>query len=168
MKKFISIISCFVLLFLFSACSGQPAKQITVAEAGYTCEAFVSYGENFSSNATINAIGGGMFSVAINTPEDIAGLTFSFDNNEMSIFYNGLESEMSVSPEYGGFAEILNEIFLKFTTSRPTVSYKDGGYLLEGNNSEYAFELIFNENGFPLALTVEDEDLKVNFSNWMY
>jgi len=167
MKKLISLILVLSLAFL-SSCSSESAGQITVAEAGYTCNANVSYGENFSSNVTLKAIGGGMFSVMINTPEDIAGLTFSFDNSEMSVSYNDLDSEMNISPEYGGFAELLNEIFLKFTTSRPTVPYKEGEYLLEGSNSEYSFKLTFTKEGFPLSLVIDDKDLKAEFSNWMY
>ncbi|MBE6762160.1 MAG: hypothetical protein E7551_07720 [Ruminococcaceae bacterium] len=167
MKKFISIIYC-LLMFTLVACSGNSLKQITVAEAGYTCNGFVKYGENFSSNITVNAIGGGIFSLEINTPEDISGLTFSFDNSEMKVTYNGLEYSESLSPEYGGFSEILNQIFLKFTTSRPIVSSKDGKFLYEGNNSNYYFVVEFNEEGFPLSISVEDEGLVANFSNWRY
>ena len=143
-------------------------EQITVAQEGYTCSGFVKYGDNLSSNITIKAIGGGIFSLVINTPEDIAGLTFSFDNSEMSISYNGLEYSEPISAEYGGFAKILNEIFLKFTTSRPTVFAKDGEFLLEGSNANYYFVVRFNEEGFPLSLTVDDEKLTATFSNWKY
>lgn len=167
MKKCISVVLVLSMLLL-SACNGGPAKQITVAEAGYTCDAFVEYGENFSSNVLVKAIGGGMFSLTVKTPEDIAGLTFSFDNSEMSIQYNGIESETVIPNEYGGFADVLNEIFLKFTTSKPDVPYKDGAYLLEGSNSEYSFLLTFNEKGFPLSLLVKEKNLNVTFSNWTY
>ena len=168
MKKIISIASLLFLIFTLSACSGNTKSQIIAAEAGYTCEGLVKYGENFSSNITVKAVGGGIFSLVINTPEDIAGLTFAFDNNDLMIMYNGLEYKEPLSPEYGGFAEILNEIFLKFTTSRPTILRKDGRYLYEGNNSKYSYDVIFNEAGFPLSVTVEDKNLTVTFSNWKY
>jgi len=167
MKKLISLILVLSLAFL-SSCSSESAGQITVAEAGYTCNANVSYGENFSSNVTLKAIGGGMFSVMINTPEDIAGLTFSFDNSEMSVSYGELKGDTAVPLEYGGFAEILNEIFLKFTTSVPTVIQKNGKYLYEGNNAKYKFTVVFNEQGFPLSITVDKENLVATFSNWRY
>ena len=168
MKKIISTVLLFFLIFTLTACSGNTKSQIIVAEAGYTCEGLVKFGENFSSNVTVNAVGGGIFSLVINTPKDISGLTFEFDNSEMKVTYNGLEYSDSISPEYGGFAEILNEIFLKFTTSRPTVLGKDGKFLLEGSSSNYSFVVAFNEEGFPLSVTVEDEDLTVTFSNWKH
>ena len=168
MKKIISIICLVFLIFTLSACSENSKSQIVVAEAGYSCDGVVTYGENFSSNITVNAVGGGIFSLVINSPEDIAGLTFAFDNSDLKVMYNGLENNQDISPEYGGFAEILNEIFLKFTTSRPTILNKDGKYLYEGNNSKYSFIVIFNEEGFPLSVTVEDEKLTATFSNWKY
>ena len=168
MKKIISIICLLVFSFSLVACDGNANREITVAEAGYSCNGLVEYGENFSSNITVRAIGGGLFTVVINTPEDISGLTFSFDNSELSISYNGLEYSEAIPSEYGGFAEILNEIFLKFTTSRPIVYSKDGKFLYEGNNSDYSFAVTFNEEGFPLLVTVDDEDMKVTFSNWKY
>ena len=168
MKKLICIFCSFVLMFVLSGCSDDSKNQITVAQGGYTCSGFVKYGESFSSNITVKAVGGGIFSIVINTPEDMAGLTFSFDNSEMSLMYNGIEYSDPISSEYGGFAKILNEIFLKFTTSRPTVLAKDGEFLLEGSNANYSFVVKFNEEGFPLSLTVDDEKLVATFSNWKY
>ena len=167
MRKFISVICLLSLIFL-SSCTGNSAKKITVADAGYTCSGLVNYGENFSSNITVNAIGGGVFSLTINTPEDIDGLTFYFDNSEMTITYKGVESQNSFPLEYGGFAEILNEIFLKFTTSKFEILNKNGIYVYEGSNSKYSFEIVFNEEGFPLSIAVDEENLKATFSNWRY
>lgn len=168
MKKTVSIFCVCLMMFTLVACGENSAEQINAAEAGYTCNGFVNYGENFSSNITVKAIGGGIFSLVINTPEDISGLTFSFDNSEMTVTYNGLEYSEPLSPEYGGFAEMLNEIFLKFTTSQPNILCKDGRYLFEGNNSKYSFVVEFNEKGFPLCVSVEDENLTATFSNWTY
>lgn len=168
MKKFVSVICLCLMLFSLAACSENSNEHITTAEAGYTCNGFVRYGENFSSNVTVKAVGGGIFNLEINTPEDIAGLTFSFDNSEMMITYNNLQYSEPLSPEYGGFAEILNEVFIKFTTSRLDVAYKDGKYLYEGNNSKYSFVVEFNGEGFPLSITVEDKNLIATFSNWVY
>lgn len=168
MKKIISIICLLSLIFTLSACKGNSNGEITVAEAGYTCNGLVRYGENFSSNFTAKAIGGGLFSIVINTPEDISGLTFAFDNSELDVTYNGLEYSGSLALEYGGFAEILNAIFLKFTTSRPVITSKSGSFLYEGTNSNYSFVVEFNEAGFPLSITVDDENLTATFSNWKY
>ena len=168
MKKISLFVALLISLLLFSACSSGSADEITVANAGYTCNAFVKYGENFSSNVTVKVIGGGLFSVIIDTPKDIAGLTFSFDNSEMKVSYNGIEDTGNFPSEYGGFSEILNEIFLKFTTSTPSIPCENGEFLLEGNNSKYSFKVKFNENGFPISLDVDKEKLSVTFSNWAY
>lgn len=168
MKKLSLFVFFLISLLLFSACSSGSADEITVAKAGYTCNAFVKYGENFSSNATVKVIGGGLFSVIIKTPEDIAGLTFSFDNNEMKVSYNGIEDAGKFPSEYGGFSEILNEIFLKFTTSSPSIPRENGEYLLKGNNSKHSFKVKFNEEGFPIFLEVDEEKLSATFSNWAY
>ncbi|MEE1026604.1 MAG: hypothetical protein U0L55_06340 [Acutalibacteraceae bacterium] len=168
MKKIICIIFSFCLPFLLFACSSSTPKQITVAEAGYSCNADVLYGDDLSFNITVNAIGGGLFSVKVNTPEDIAGLTFSFDNSEMTVSYGDNLTLSDISPKYGGFAEILNEIFLKFTTGRPNIPFEEGAYILEGNNAEYSFSVVFGEEGFPLSVIVPEENLTATFSNWKY
>ena len=168
MKKSIAVI-CLLSLVLLSACNkGKGAEKITVADAGYTCDASIDYGENFSLKATINAVGGGIFSLTINEPKDISGLTYLFDNSQMSVKYDGTLKENNLPLGYGGFAEILNEIFLKFTTSAPTVYNKDGEYLYKGNNSEYSYEVIFNGQGFPIKLYSKEEKLKATFSNFRY
>lgn len=168
MKKIVCIILALSLPFLLFACSSTTPKQITVAEAGYSCNADILYGEELSMNVAIKAIGGGLFSLKVNTPEDISGLTFSFDNSEMTVSYKDDLAEHNISPEYGGFAEILNEVFLKFTTSRPNVPFKEGAYVFEGDNADYSFTVVFNEQGFPLSLTVPEENLTATFSNWKY
>ena len=55
MKKIISTVLLFFLIFTLTACSGNTKSQIIVAEAGYTCEGLVKYGENFSSNVTVKS-----------------------------------------------------------------------------------------------------------------
>lgn len=168
MKKIISIICLLTLIFTLSACAESAKSHITAAEAGYTCNGFVKYGENFSSEVTVKAVGGGIFSLTVNAPEDISGFTFLFDNSEMTVTYKGLEYTEPLSPEYGGFAEILNQIFMKFITSRPNIENKNGRYLYAGSNSKYSFIAEFNEEGFPVSISVEEEGLTATFSNWKY
>ncbi|MBQ4131246.1 MAG: hypothetical protein IJD71_02780 [Clostridia bacterium] len=167
MKKILCLFCLVFSMLMLTAC-GSDANQISVAEAGYICDGNVIYGENFSCKITANAVGGGIFSLKINEPSNIAGLTYFFDNSEMSVSYGELKGDTAVPLEYGGFAEILNEIFLKFTTSVPTVIQKNGKYLYEGNNAKYKFTVVFNEQGFPLSITVDKENLVATFSNWRY
>ena len=167
MEKILCLLCTFLLAFTLIAC-GSDKAQISVAEAGYICDGDVSYGENFSCKITAHAVGGGIFSLKINEPGNIAGLTYFFDNSQMNVSYGELNKETTVPLEYGGFAEILNEIFLKFTTSTPTVLKKDGKYLYEGSNSKYNFAVAFIEQGFPLSITVDEENLVATFSNWRY
>lgn len=166
MKKSIAVICLFSLL-IFSACVKDKGK-ITVADSGYTCDAIIDYGENFSLKATIKALGGGMFSLLVNEPENISGLTFSFDNSDMKISYNGTDMENNLYSGYGGFAEILNEIFLKFTTSNLTVSGENNEYIYDSKTPKYSFRVVFNKQGFPKTITVDEAKLKAAFSNWKY
>ena len=167
MKKTLCVICLIFCVFSIAACT-KSAEQITVAKAGYVCDGTVNFGENFSCKVTASAVGGGIFSLKITEPDNMAGLTYYFDNSDMSISYGELKGDISVPTEYGGFAEILNEVFLKFTTSTPTVFKKDGKYLYEGNNAKYKFTVAFNEQGFPLSINVDDEQLNATFSNWRY
>lgn len=168
MKKSIAVICLFSLLFC-SACNASKNKEkIAVADAGYTCDALIEYGEKISLKAIVDAVGGGIFSLTVSEPANIAGLTFLFNNSDLKITYNGMEYEKKIPLEYGGFAEILNEIFLEFITSTPTISGENGEYLYEGKNPGYSFKAYFNEQGFPLKITVDNKSLKANFSNWKY
>ena len=58
MKKIVCIILTLSLPFLLFACSATTPKQITVAVAGYSCNADVLYGDDLAFNITVNAIGG--------------------------------------------------------------------------------------------------------------
>jgi hypothetical protein len=167
MKKTLCIVCLIFCVISITACT-KNTEQITVAKAGYVCDGIVNFGENFSCKIIANAVGGGIFSLKITEPDNMSGLTYYFDNSEMNISYDGLKGDVSVPTEYGGFAEILNEVFLKFTTSSPTVFENDGKYLYEGNNAKYNFTVAFNEQGFPLSVTVNKEQLNATFSNWRY
>ena len=167
MKKSIAVI-CFLSLLFLSACKGSEKGEITVADAGYTCEALVDYGENFSSKIVVHAMGGGVFSLTVKEPQNISGLTFSFNKDEMSLSHNSISGRKNFPSGYGGFAEILNKIFLKITTSNLVIHKENGEYSYEGKTSYYPFRVVFNDEGFPLSITVKSENLKATFSNWEY
>lgn len=169
MRKIISVLLACCLVLCVTACSSDSSpKEITVAEAGYTCEALVNYGEDISANVFLKVAGGGIFSVKVNTPEEIAGLTFNFDREDMTVSYNGLENAEGYSEQYGGFSDILNGVFLKITTSSLTVPRQEDRYIYEGQSDLLPFTLTFNEQGFPLELTVPDAELTATFSGWQY
>ncbi len=159
---------CAIMVFTLVACdsSDQP-QEITVAKAGYTCNASVKYND-ITANIHIKALGGGIVSIKILTPEEVSGLTFEFDNSDMKVIYGGLSTNAGLETGYGSFAELLNGIFLKLTTGSLVVSLKDGAYVYEGQSNLYPFTAIFNTDGFITQLTMTEAGLTANFSGWQY
>lgn len=169
MKKILCLILGLTIIFTFSAC-GQTHKDIALAEAGYTCNAEIKYGDDFSCNAFLKIIGGGLFSVTIKTPEELDGLTFDFDNEKMTVSYGGLNSEeLNIPESYEGFAQLLNGVFIKLSTGSPTAEYKsDNNYKYEGQSNLYKFNVTVNESGFPTSLSIPEVKLSATFNGWIY
>jgi len=155
------------ILVLFTSCKTQSKKQITVAEAGYTCLATVIYND-LNLKTKVNVSGGGVFSAEIIEPNALSGLRFDFNNDNMSVSYNDIKQTEPLTIKTLGFAQLLKDVFAVLTAGA-TASEKQGEeYILSGFASGIKYVLSINKQGFPLSLKMPKVELTANFSDWKY
>ena len=164
MKKLISIIVSLIMLLTFSGCGSS----ISPAKPGYTCNAKISYCDTLNAEAKISVIGGGLFSIEILNPDEIKGLKFNFDNENITINQDEIENSVLYINDFGGFSEILNKAFLSITTGSPELKKKGDTYTYSGNIEGETFIMQFNSDGFPTHFEMEEEQLTAKFSDWKY
>lgn len=167
MKKSLLVLLTVALIFVLTACAGQ--SEISVADAGYTCNAKVSYGSDINADVKLMVMGGGIFSLSLKTPKEFEGLTFNFDNDNMTLSYGNITADsINVSDSYYGFADLMNSIFLKLTSGNPTAVGSNGTYVYSGQCDLYRFSVTVNDDGFPVQIAVPEVDLTVTLSDWQY
>ncbi len=167
MKKGLLVLLSVALIFILTACSGHG--EISVADAGYTCNAKVTYGSDVNADVKLTVMGGGIFSLTLKTPKEFEGLTFNFDNDNMTLSYGDLTADgINVSDSYYGFADLMNSIFLKLTSGNPTAVGSNNNYVYSGQCDLYRFSVTLNEDGFPKQIAVPEANLTVTLSDWQY
>lgn len=166
------ILCCLLLCctLLLTGCGADSAAKegVMIAEAGYTCRADVTCGDGFSAQMALTVSGGGVFSAQMQTPKDLEGLCFSFDNGQMTVSYGELKAPFSVGKTYGGMAETLDSVFLVLTTAGRRAEKNGDLYSYSGVTNGDSFTATFNEEGFPLTLSVPSAPLQAEFSDWKY
>lgn len=168
MKKSLSVLLVIALIFLLTACTGGQ-NEISVAEAGYTCSGNIVYGSDIKADVKLAVMGGGIFSVTLKTPKEFEGLTFSFDNEDMTLLYGDLKAEkLNVADGFYGFADLLNGIFLKLTSGGPTAVGNGDDYIYSGQSDLYRFSATFNKDGFPKQISVPKVGFTATLSDWQY
>lgn len=167
MRKVFCLLVLCCMMVTVSACTPTGDRQIPVAGAGYSCKAEITYGD-LTAAATLEVPGGGIFRLTLTQPETLAGLCFSFDGGEMTVSYGSLVSKTLFTAEYGGFAALLDGVFLKLTSGQPVAVWSVDAYHLEGMTEGHAFDVLCNEQGLPTDITVQSADLTVTLTDWNY
>ncbi len=169
MKKFFCLLIVIILLFCGCSCNFNGQKNIEVTKFGYTCKADIKFSEEISTGVTLNVTGGGIFSVLINEPKDLAGIKFSFDNNIMTVSYGDMVSgKFSKFNNLTGIAELLNKIFQSLSIKDITAQYNGDTYVYEDKIDSLKYVVQFNEMGFPLAISVPEVDFFATLKDWQY
>ncbi len=167
-RAVISIALSIVTVFC-CGCSGTKAiNEVTIAEPGYSCKAKIYYGSDLNFDAELSVVGGGVFSVKLIKPDALKGLTFSFDNGKMTVEYKGITGGLGSAAQYGGFAEILDSVFLKISTGGSVAILKENKYTYMGISDGEDFVLTVNDKGFPTKLKIENLGFDAEFSDWQY
>lgn len=159
---------CFLVLsigFVFSACAPFGRKQISVAGAGYGCTAKITYGD-LDVGAKLEASGGGIFKITLLTPESLSGLCFSFNGEQMIVSLGELKSPSVFTNKYGGFASLLNSIFLKLTSGQPVATNTGDDYIFSGTVTGNDFTVICDSKGFPKRIEVLKVGLLAELKDW--
>lgn len=167
MRKSACILLICCCLVMFCSCKKGESNQISVADAGYVCRATLDY-KDLTLSAELEVIGGGVFSIEITEPEVLSTLRFDFDNSEMAVSYHGLKSNIPLSVENMGFAELMNSAFLKLTTGSPVAVQQGDSFVLEGQSNDYDFSVLLNKQGFPVKINIPEAELSATFSDWNY
>lgn len=167
MRKMCLVLMMCILLTTASACTALGNRQIPVASAGYSCKAAITYGD-LTAAATLEVPGGGIFRMTLIEPAVLDGLCFSFDGGQMSISYGHLTTTNLLTAEYGGFAALLNGVFLKLTSDQPVAIWSGEAFGLSGMTEGQSFSVLCNAQGLPTKITVPRAGLTAILTDWNY
>lgn len=168
--KFIRIIiSLLTVCLLCCGCASRAlSDSVPVAEAGYTCNGEINLGDDFYADALISVNGGGVLSLEFTSPKVLEGMKFSTNRDSINITYKGIECPVGLNDEYSSLIKTISEAFLKITSGEPVAVKETRGYVITGTVMSLDFEFLFNDEGFPLRLSIPSKNLIVEFSNWQY
>ena len=159
MKKIVLSLMCLILL---CGCGKKQSVDVTLESVSF--DAAITYGSyNCTCNITIS--GGGMLASTILSPESIAGTTLSYDGENLTVNYMGLEymPEMPISGDAAN--DIINKILQSASSGAKSAERVDDSFVLEGEVSGYEYSLFVTEAGLPLSLLCVEADLVAEFTN---
>ncbi len=163
-KAFCCFLSLSIVL-VCSACVPSGRKQISVAGVGNYCTANITYGD-LKATAKLEASGGGIFKITLCEPQSLSGLCFSFNGEEMLVSLGELKSTSIFTNKYGGFASLLNSIFLKLTSGQPIATRSGEDYIFSGTVTGSEFKVLCDSKGFPKKINVPKAELLVELKDW--
>lgn len=172
MKRFIKI-TC-VLSAVFLLLTGCGSDNISKAEEekiasslsqGFDVKAVIRMGE-IKAQADINRTKDGTSTVKITNPKNLSGLTFSFDNENVTVSFLGLSLKLDNEKVLNSAMSkaVISSINKVSTPHGVSFETKDGNLIANGETESGKFELVLNSKDYSLlSLSVPDLDLECTF-----
>jgi len=166
MKKIFAIVVCIVTMFPLCSCT-KKSEPVNMNRL-YSVDAEVQFA-NFSANLGLNRLGNGVWDITFTKPENLNGLSVSYENEMAEISYKGLsfslaKEDVPVKALVSSLAEVLDNAAL----GKEMSFYKKNNEITaEGkvNNMDYVITLDAKA-GVILELENPKSDLKVSFSEY--
>ena len=151
MKK--TLVLLFAFLFLFWGCAKSEEQKVT---NGISFTAFISAkGKDFTINGSVDKTG--ILNANVLSPETIKGLQIYADKENVYFEFLGLKYENNIS-KYP-ISNIVNLILSSLNEDTSQTDKKTG------NIKGYDYILLFDENGYPEKLQIEELDITVEFKD---
>jgi len=166
MKKIFAIVVCIVTMLPLCSCA-KKSEPINLNRL-YSVDAEVQFA-SFSANIGLNRLGNGVWDINFTKPENLNGLSVSYENEMAKISYKGLsfslaKEDVPVNALVSSIAKVLDNAALgkemSFTKKNNEIIAKG-----EIDNMEYIITLD-SKTGVILELQLPKSDLKVNFSGY--
>lgn len=157
MKKFIIL----PLLFCFF-CGCSQKRQVTPILNNISFTALVDYNnDKYNVDATITD---GTLDLIVNEPDKIKGFVLQIDKNGIKAKYKDISynSDINSLPQ-AAIARLLFNIVDDI--SNKNLECSNENCEIVGRVDEKQYNFIFSPAGLPLALNIEDINLKIEFSN---
>ena len=157
------VISALFLLFLIlSGCKKDTGDiKLNLRSVSFTAD-ITYYNENYTADCVVDK--SGKFSAQITSPENLSGLTITYNADECDIVYNGIEIDNAEKffPQNSAVGVISG--ILQNCQGENIIS-KKGNYELNGSFNGSDYTLIMAPTGLPISLEVGDFGMNVLFEN---
>lgn len=164
MKKIISLLSAFILIFSFAGCSEKRSNILPVTKGITFTGEITYYNECYESLATVGE--NGDMDIEITSPDTLKGLSFHFDNGGVTTKYLGLEYKYDTKamPE-GIVCTYLYEIFCDTQKPDTAVICDQDVYYISGDTGKNDYIMYVGATGLPISAEDEKIGFKVDFKN---
>lgn len=162
---------CASASFLMQGCSMPQEKapfQPKLAES-YESDALLEYGEGQSASLHLTRCGNALWEASFTDPPALAGVILTFDGNQVSASYKGLEFSVpkSALPAKNMLATVTETLDAAQASGTLSCSeQEDGSFLAEGECTGGSYTLTFQADGQPLCFAVPSQPLKLTFSGY--
>jgi len=148
-----TLVLLFLFLFLFCGCAKSEEQKVT---NGISFLAEISIKEKeFTINGSVDKTG--VLTAKVLSPETIKGLQIYADKEKAYFEFMGLKYENNIS-KYP-ISNIVNLILSSLNEDTSQTDKKTG------NIKGYDYILLFDENGYPEKLQIEELDITVEFKD---
>lgn len=170
MKKIFALIMVGIMSVSMAACDkiGGSSKEITPnLDNQFSCDMALEYGD-MNCDAILKRYGVGTWEAEFISPDTLAGITMSFDGDNVTANYKGLDfsipkSALPVKSILCNLIDIIDE-----TASQEKIEAEDKkDYLvIEGKAEQGDYTIQLDKNtGNLVSFEMPGLDLKINFSN---
>ena len=166
MKKLIALAICLLLLLPFGGCA-KKSEPVNMNRL-YSVDANVKVG-NFTADIGLNRLGNGVWDINFTKPDNLNGLSISYENDKANITYKGLsfalaKEDIPVKAIMSNLTNVLDNAALGKDIS---FTKKDGKITAKGKVNGIDYSITLDEKtGTILQLALPKQDLEVSFKDY--
>lgn len=167
--SFYRLIACSFIPFFAVSCA---VKQNTLSsppplKPSFSCSATVCYGE-LQSDSVISRYNTGVWQYAFNSPDSLAGVVLSFNNDDVSASYKGLEFSVpkSALPFQSMIICMIDAVDYVYQSADLNFSENDGVLIYNGSLEQGDYTICFNsQTGDIQSFEMPNMQLSIQFSD---
>lgn len=166
MKKIICFCIATCMMFFIIGCS-KKTDAVTLSGM-YTITADVTM-DNFKGTIGLNRLGSGSWEINFSKPDNINGLTVSYQNGNANINFKGLSLSMNRDDiPMKAIVSNITSVLDKLSTGKDVKYTKSNGIITaKGAIDNSNFEVVMNEkNKSLISLNMKDIGLEATFSDY--
>ncbi|MBP3379679.1 MAG: hypothetical protein J6K77_02290 [Ruminococcus sp.] len=171
MKKLLSSVFVFVMIFCLASCSlpvktpGSKGKRDNSLNSQFTAEMTVCL-EKLVAEGTVSRFGDGMWEAEFQSPGTLSGVKLSFADGNVTASYKGLSFSVprSAIPVKAMLVNLMDAVDSAARESQLTGSEKDGIFEITGELESGGYTLCVDESGNICSFEMPNNLLKMTFT----